>query len=120
MLVGVYKMDNQTGLLEITAGDLKRRLEAGDEVAILDVREPHELEICKLDNRFHVPLGQLPARLNELESHKDRDVVVYCRSGKRSERACQYMRENGFVKVANLKGGILAWANDVDPTMAKY
>ena len=113
-------MDNQTGLSEITAAALKGRLDAGEEVAILDVREPHELDICKLDYTFHIPLGQLPARASELSAHKQKDLVVYCRSGKRSERACQFLRENGFANVANLKGGILAWANEIDPSMPRY
>jgi adenylyltransferase/sulfurtransferase len=119
-MAGVYKMEYQTGLLETTVAELKRRLDAGEAVAILDVREPHELEICKLDYTFHIPLGQLPVRVAELDSHKEKDFVVYCRSGKRSERACQFLRENGFAKVSNLKGGILAWAGEVDPSMAKY
>lgn len=113
-------MEYQTGVSEITATDLKRRLEAGDSIAILDVREPHEIAICSLPNTFHIPLGQLPVRLTELDAYKDKEIVTYCRSGKRSQRAAQFMQENGFQRVVNLRGGILAWADEIDPSLTRY
>ena len=105
---------------EITPVDLKSRLDKGDQIILLDVREPHELEICSLPNPVHIPLGQLPGRLPELEAHKAEEIVVYCRSGGRSERAAMFMTDNGFNKVLNLKGGILAWSDQVDPSIEKY
>ncbi len=113
-------MSPEVAVKEIGPGDLKQRLEAGEEIAILDVREPHELAICKLDNTFHVPLASLPERLAELASYKDRDLVVYCRSGGRSARAAAFLVQQGFRFVYNLRGGILAWSDEVDPTIARY
>jgi len=104
---------------EITPAELKRRLDAGDKLPILDVREDHELEICKLANTEHIPMGQLQARINELEQYKGQDIIVYCRSGGRSGKCVQYMRKNGFNAI-NLTGGILAWSDQVDPSVAKY
>ena len=105
---------------EITATDLKKRLDSGDKVVILDVREPHELAICSLANTAHIPLGELPARISEIEPYKETEIIVYCRSGKRSERAAQFLSESGFKSAVNLSGGILAWSDEVDPTVAKY
>lgn len=105
---------------EITATDLKKRLDAGDQVVILDVREPHELAICSLANTAHIPLGQLPTRVSEIDSYKDKEIIVYCRSGKRSERAAQFLADSGFTNAVNLAGGILSWSDEVDPAMAKY
>lgn len=113
-------MGFQTTVKEITPLELKKKLDAGNEVVILDVREPHELAICHLDNSAHVPLGELPYRLSELAGCKNSELIVYCRSGKRSERACHLLVANGFAQVFNLKGGILAWADEVDSTVAKY
>jgi adenylyltransferase/sulfurtransferase len=105
---------------EISPKDLKRRIDAGEALPIIDVREDHELAICKLPGGItHIPMGQLQARLSELESMKDKEIVVYCRSGGRSGQCVQYMRSKGF-KALNLKGGILAWSVEVDPTVPKY
>ncbi len=105
---------------EITPIDLKSRLDKGDAIVLLDVREPHELAICALPNAAHIPLGQLPDRLKELETHKEKEIAVFCRSGGRSERAAMYMKANGYQKVLNLKGGILAWSDQVDSSVQKY
>ena len=113
-------MDFQTTVKEVGPVDLKRRLDAGENVILLDVREPSELAICSLVYTANVPLGQQHLRLSELDEYKNKEVVVYCRSGKRSGRACQFILDNGFKHVVNLKGGILAWADEVDPTLTKY
>src|SRR3984893_1560324 len=105
------------GIPEITARDLKARQDRGDNVFILDVREPHEYQICNLNGKL-IPLGDLPRRVNELDS--SREMVVHCRSGKRSADAIQFLQKAGFKKLLNLKGGVLAWADEVDPTMPKY
>ena len=105
---------------EITPKELKQRLDKGEQLIILDIREPMELAICKLENIRHIPMGDLPQRLNELDAYKDRDIVVYCRSGGRSGQCVYYMRQHGFKRALNLTGGILAWSDDVDSTVQKY
>jgi len=102
---------------EIQPEELKRRLDAGDDIYILDVREPHEYQICNLNGHL-IPLGDLPKRMNELDS--SREIVAHCRSGVRSGKAVDFLRQAGFRKVKNLAGGILAWADKVDPRMPKY
>jgi adenylyltransferase/sulfurtransferase len=105
------------GISEITATDLKKRLDRGDKLFILDVREPHEYQICNLNGKL-IPLGELPRRVNELDSSVE--MVVHCRSGKRSADAIHFLQQAGFKKLLNLKGGVLAWADEVDPRMPKY
>lgn len=102
---------------EITPKELKSRLDRGDDVFILDVREPHEYQICNLHGHL-IPLGDLPKRISELDS--SREIVAHCRSGKRSADAVQFLSKAGFRKVWNLKGGILAWSDEVDPSVPKY
>jgi adenylyltransferase/sulfurtransferase len=106
-----------SGVPEIRPEELKARLDAGDDVFILDVREPHEYQICNLGGHL-IPLGELPARMNELDS--SREIVAHCRSGVRSAKAVTLLRQAGFAKVKNLAGGILAWSDKVDPSVAKY
>jgi adenylyltransferase/sulfurtransferase len=102
---------------EITPRELKTRLDRGDDLFILDVREPHEFQICNLKGHL-IPLGELPRRVHELDS--SREIVAHCRSGKRSAEAVDFLRKAGFRKVLNLKGGILAWSDEVDPSVPKY
>jgi len=102
---------------EITPRELKARLDRGDDVFILDVREPHEYQICQIGGHL-IPLGDLPRRVNELDS--SREIVAHCRSGKRSADAVAFLRQAGFRKIWNLKGGILAWSDEVDPRVPKY
>jgi molybdopterin/thiamine biosynthesis adenylyltransferase/rhodanese-related sulfurtransferase len=102
---------------ETTVEELKRRLDAGEDVFVLDVREVHEYQICNLNGHL-IPLNDLPQRVQELDS--SRDIVVHCRSGQRSARAVEFLRQSGFRKVTNLAGGILAWAERVDPKMPRY
>jgi len=84
---------------------------------VLDVREPHEYKICNI-NGVLIPLGELTARIHELDSA--RDLVVYCRTGVRSAQAVEFLRDAGFEKVWNLKGGMHAWSDEIDPTVPKY
>ena len=105
------------GIQEITATDLKARQDRGDKLFILDVREPHEYQICNLNGKL-IPLGELPRRVNELDSSVE--MVVHCRSGKRSADAIHFLQTAGFKKLLNLKGGVLAWADEVDPRMPEY
>jgi len=102
---------------EIQPEELKQRLDAGEDIFILDVREPHEFQICNL-NGYLIPLGDLPKRVHELDS--SREIVAHCRSGVRSAKAVEFLRQAGFHKVKNLVGGVLAWSDRVDPKMPKY
>ena len=102
---------------EIQPVELKRRLDTGDDIFVLDVREPHEYQICNLSG-YLIPVGDLPRRVHELDS--SRDIVVYCRSGARSAKAVEFLRQAGFKNVANLAGGILRWSDTVDPSVPKY
>ena len=107
----------ETGIPEMTVEELKRRLDAGENLFVLDVREPHEYQICNIGGHL-IPLGDLPNRVNELDS--SREIVAHCRSGVRSAKAVNFLQQAGFKKVHNLAGGILAWADRVDPKMPKY
>jgi adenylyltransferase/sulfurtransferase len=102
---------------EITPQELKARLNRGEDLFILDVREPHEYQICNLRGHL-IPLGELPRRVHELDS--SREIVAHCRSGKRSAEAVDFLRKAGFRKILNLKGGILAWSDEVDRSVPKY
>jgi molybdopterin/thiamine biosynthesis adenylyltransferase/rhodanese-related sulfurtransferase len=102
---------------DITAAELAERLKK-DHLKLLDVREPHELEISALPNAVNIPLGQLAVRLSELDSADD--MVVFCKGGTRSARALELLASAGFKKVKNLKGGINSWAREVDPGLPVY
>jgi sulfur-carrier protein adenylyltransferase/sulfurtransferase len=103
---------------EITPQELKQRLDRGDELFILDVREPSEYQICKLEGSTLIPLGELPKRMHELDTAKE--MVVHCKLGGRSQKAVDLLRQSGFKKIKNLVGGIDAWAQHVDPKMPRY
>src|SRR5881394_3029640 len=107
----------ETGIPEMQVEELKRRLDAGENLYVLDVREPHEYQICNIGGHL-IPLGDLPKRIHELDS--SREIVAHCRSGARSAKAVDFLRQAGFKKVHNLAGGILAWADRVDSKMPKY
>jgi sulfur-carrier protein adenylyltransferase/sulfurtransferase len=99
----------------ITASELNERLKNGDEIYLLDVREPMEWDAGHLDAAKHVPLRQVPGAIDNLP--RDREIVVICRSGGRSAQAQHYLRQNGFAKVLNLSGGMKSWAMSVDPSI---
>jgi molybdopterin/thiamine biosynthesis adenylyltransferase/rhodanese-related sulfurtransferase len=101
--------------MEITAAELSSRLSKGDDVYVLDVREPYEWQAGHLTEAMHMPLQQVPKRIAELP--RDRDVVVLCRMGSRSAHAQQFLIQSGFERVRNLSGGMQAWQRDVDPEM---
>jgi sulfur-carrier protein adenylyltransferase/sulfurtransferase len=103
---------------DITAPDLAQRLQQGNHLRLVDVREPHELEIAHLEGAQLIPLGQLASRLSELDSAEE--IVLFCKAGTRSARALELLVSAGFRKVKNLKGGINAWAREVDPEMPIY
>lgn len=103
---------------EMTVEELKQRLDRGEDLFILDVRNPEEYQICRLPGSKLLPLPALPQRFGELD--KNRELVVHCKSGMRSAKAIQFLRQQGFNKLKNLKGGILAWATQIDRGMPTY
>jgi adenylyltransferase/sulfurtransferase len=106
---------------ETTVDDLAARLRRGDDVWVLDVREPREVAICRIAGTTVIPLGELPRRLDEVPRGAEApDIVVHCKMGGRSAKATQLLRDHGFARVKNLKGGILAWIDRIDPTLTKY
>jgi adenylyltransferase/sulfurtransferase len=104
---------------EITPTELKQRLDNGDDIQIVDVREDNEVAIGRLPNSIHIPVGQILNRMNEIDPK--RETVVHCKMGGRSARAIEALKQSGFQgKLVNLKGGILRWSDEVDPSVPKY
>lgn len=103
---------------EISAQDLYARLQAGDTPVLLDVREPWERNLCALPHSRHAPMQQVPTAINGLDPKQE--IIVYCHSGVRSFHVGKFLEHNGFKDVVNLRGGIDAWAREVDPAMARY
>lgn len=110
-------MSESHDVCDISVLDLKKRLDAGEELFLLDVREPFERDIVQLKN-YAIPLGQLKQRVQEL--NPECEIVVYCHHGGRSHQAAQFLKEQGFQKVKNLEGGIDAWAERIDPSLPRY
>ncbi len=106
-------------LAEITATELKQRLDRGDDLQIIDVREPHEYQIARLEQAKLIPLAQVVKRIGEID--QTRETVVHCKGGVRSAKAIAALKEAGYAgRLINLKGGITAWADEVDPNVPKY
>lgn len=94
--------------MDINVQELKERLDKGEELVLIDVRQPNEHQEFNVGGKL-IPLGTVPLRMNEISEDKDAEVVVYCRSGARSGQAKQFLMQNGFSNVRNLQGGMLAW-----------
>src|SRR6201996_4861942 len=107
----------QNGVPQIGPEELKRRQTAGEDVFVLDVREPHEFQIANIGGHL-IPLNDLPKRVGELD--REKNIVVQCKSGGRSQRASEFLQQQGFTHVENLAGGITAWSEKVDPSIPKY
>ena len=104
---------------EITPTELKQRLDKGDDIQIVDVREDNEVAIGRIPNSIHIPLGQILGRMNEIDP--SREAVVHCKMGGRSARAIEALQRSGYEgKLINLKGGIIGWSDQVDPSVPKY
>ncbi|MDW8352967.1 MAG: molybdopterin-synthase adenylyltransferase MoeB [Bryobacterales bacterium] len=103
---------------EIDPVEVKAKMDRGERFVLIDVREPHEYQICRIPGAKLIPLGELPRRVHELDSADE--IVAHCRSGVRSAKAVDFLRQVGFRKVKNMKGGILAWSDKVDPSVPKY
>lgn len=102
----------------LTPCELRDRLAAGEELVLLDVRQPGELEICRIEGVRSIPLGELPARVAELDP--ERPTVCICHHGMRSAQAAALLAQAGFERLFNLSGGVDRWAEEVDPGMARY
>lgn len=104
---------------QITSTELKQRLDNGEDIQIVDVREDFEVAMGTIPNATHIPLAQVLNRMNEIDSN--RETVVYCKMGGRSARAIDALQRSGFPgKLINLQGGIIGWSNEVDPSIPKY
>jgi rhodanese-related sulfurtransferase len=103
---------------QLSARELSERLQGSDKPFVLDVREPWELQVCALADSVNIPMGQIPARSAELS--KDREIVVLCHHGVRSQHVALFLQRQGFSNLYNLKGGIAAWAREVDGNMPTY
>ncbi len=107
----------KNGIPQLTVKELKQRMDAGEDVFVLDVREPYEYQIANIGAKL-IPQNDVAKRLDEID--RNREIVVHCRSGQRSQRIAEYLAQQGYANVKNLAGGILAWADEIDPKMQKY
>jgi molybdopterin/thiamine biosynthesis adenylyltransferase/rhodanese-related sulfurtransferase len=107
----------KNGIPQLSVKELKKRIDAGEEVFILDVREPYEYQIANIGGTL-IPQNGVPQRLAEID--RDREIVVQCRSGARSQRIAEFLKQSGYPRVVNLAGGILAWSDEIDPKVQKY
>lgn len=105
-------------MTEMTANELKARLDAGQPPILLDVRQDWETKLCRLDNAVHIPIEEIELRTEELDPQSE--IVVYCHQGVRSAAVAEYLRSLGFANVRNLAGGLDSWARTIDPGMRRY
>jgi sulfur-carrier protein adenylyltransferase/sulfurtransferase len=110
--------ENKVNEGEIDVVELKQKMDRGDNFVLIDVREPHEWAICKIPGAKLIPLGEFPKHVGEFDP--EAEILIHCRSGMRSAKACTVLRKAGFQRVKNVAGGILAWADKVDPSVPKY
>jgi sulfur-carrier protein adenylyltransferase/sulfurtransferase len=107
----------KNGIPQLSVKDLKQRIDGGEDVFILDVREPYEYQIAQIGGKL-IPQNDVPQRLAEIP--RDREIVVQCRSGARSQKIAEFLKQSGYTQVVNLAGGILAWSDEIDPRVQKY
>ena len=107
----------KNGIPQMTVKELKRRRDTGEDVFVLDVREPYEYQIANIGGTL-IPQNDVPQRLSEID--REREIVVQCRSGARSQKIAEFLKQSGYPRVMNLAGGILAWSDEIDPTVRKY
>jgi adenylyltransferase/sulfurtransferase len=107
----------KNGIPQLSVKELKRRMDAGESLFILDVREPFEYRIANIGGKL-IPQNEVPERIGEID--RNQEIIVQCKSGGRSQRIAEFLKQSGFANVANLAGGILAWSDEVDPRVPKY
>jgi adenylyltransferase/sulfurtransferase len=105
------------GIPQITAKELKRRIDADEQVYILDVREPWEHKVAQIGGKL-IPMNEIPQRLSEID--REREIIVQCHHGIRSQRVAEFLQQSAFPRVVNLVGGNDAWSREVDPSVPKY
>lgn len=105
-------------MLEIDVKTLNQKILSNDDFILVDVRNDNEVFLSKIDPSIHIPMNEVPNRINEL--HKNKEIIVQCKSGKRSAKVCEYLSQNGFSDVKNLAGGILAWSKEIDSSIIVY
>lgn len=103
---------------EWTVAQLKAKIDSGEAIQVIDVREPDEFKFCRIPGSVLIPLNDLPSRIGEIDP--DIPTVVHCKMGGRSFQAMVFLRQNGLDKVSNLAGGIMAWAEQIDPRLPRY
>jgi adenylyltransferase/sulfurtransferase len=107
----------KNGIPQLSVKELKRRIDAGEDVYLIDVREPYEYKIAQIGGKL-IPQDEVPRRLAEID--RDREVIVHCHSGVRSQRIAEFLKQAGYPRVVNLIGGIHAWSEEIDPRVQKY
>ena len=107
----------KNGIPQMTVKELKRRIDAGEDVQLIDVREPYEFQIAQIGGKL-IPQNDVPQRLAEID--RNREVIVHCRSGARSQKIAEFLQQSGYPRVSNVAGGILAWSDEIDPKIQKY
>tara|TARA_B110000438_G_scaffold267603_1_gene282554 strand:+ start:418 stop:735 length:318 start_codon:yes stop_codon:yes gene_type:complete len=105
-------------MLEIDVKTLNEKILSSNDFILLDVRNDNEVFLSKIDSSIHIPMNEIPKRMNELDESKE--IIVQCKSGKRSARVCEFLLDNNFKNVKNLKGGIIAWSKEIDPSITVY
>jgi adenylyltransferase/sulfurtransferase len=115
---GVAARENGDGIVDVSPRELKARIDRGDDIQLVDVRERWEWDIARIPSARLIPIGELGSRLDEL--NRSRDVVLYCKTGVRSLRAAELLRESGFGRVGNMSGGVIRWSEQVDPSVVRY
>lgn len=103
---------------EIDVKTLNHKISSNDNFILLDVRTDNEVFLSKINSSIHIPMNEIPNRINELD--KNKEIIVQCKSGKRSAKVCEYLSQNGFSDVKNLTGGILAWSKEIDSSIIVY
>ncbi|WP_216616589.1 rhodanese-like domain-containing protein [Marinifilum caeruleilacunae] len=116
--MGFSIKNDASGKSDLTPLEIIQEMEKRKDMMMLDVREPVEVQICHIENAKHIPMGEIPSKIEELP--RDKDLVVFCHMGVRSKQVMNYLRRNGFSRVYNLKGGIDRWSVEVDPKVQRY
>ena len=112
--------DTNLSPIEIDCRTVCDKLATGADLFMLDCREPAEHELVRLASATLLPMGEIPARIAELQQHRDREIVVFCHLGMRSLEVAKWLREQGFANAKSMAGGIEQWARDIDPTLPRY
>jgi len=106
--------------MEVNCTTVKAKLDAGEHFVFIDCREQQEYDVVKIEAATLIPMSQLPERVNELDQHKDSDIIIHCHHGGRSLNVAMWLKEQGFQNALSMAGGIDAWAQEIDPSLPRY